>query len=183
MRRWNGWGDDQTEAHLPAPTRQLLEDAVGAARPSVADASLADVCAAVEGALHGALRDEDERVHVFTHRSHVYPTGASVHTTFVFRLAADADATLERWRRLKDVASRAIVGERATISHQHGVGTDHAPYLGAEKGALGVRALERLVTAFDGRELLNPGKLVSRAEGAPAPARSPASAARGGVRA
>ncbi|HVR69807.1 MAG TPA: FAD-binding oxidoreductase [Vicinamibacteria bacterium] len=115
---------------------------------------------AVEGALRGALVDEGERIWTFTHLSHVYATGASVYTTFVFRTAGGAEATCERWTRLKAAASRAIVREGATITHQHGVGSDHAAYLEAEKGALGVRALRRMIATFDERGLLNPGKLL-----------------------
>lgn len=115
---------------------------------------------ALEAALRTALAASGERVHAFTHLSHVYATGASVYTTFVFRVAADPAATLERWDALKAAACRAIVAEGATISHQHGVGADHAPYLEAEKGALGVRALQCLLPAFDEKGLMNPGKLV-----------------------
>jgi alkyldihydroxyacetonephosphate synthase len=58
-------------------------------------------CAAPAGAksrplIRGAAGD-GERVHVFTHLSHVYPQGASIYTTYLFRLAADPDATLARW--------------------------------------------------------------------------------------
>jgi len=116
--------------------------------------------AAIESALGAALAGESERVLAFTHLSHVYATGASLYTTFLFRTAADPEATLERWRRLKAAASEAIVREGATISHQHGVGSDHAPYLAAEKGRLGMRALGRIVATFDERGLLNPGKLL-----------------------
>ncbi len=76
-----------------------------------------------------------ERVHAFSHLSHVYPTGSSLYATYVFRQAADPDETLDRWRRLKSAASEAIVAHGGTISHQHGIGVDHAPYLEAEKGA------------------------------------------------
>jgi alkyldihydroxyacetonephosphate synthase len=115
---------------------------------------------AVESALRGALEADGERVHAFTHLSHVYPSGASVYTTFVFRTAADADQTLARWRRLKAAASEAIVRAGGTISHQHGVGRDHAPYLGAEKGALGLGVLDAALRALDPDRLLNPGTLV-----------------------
>jgi alkyldihydroxyacetonephosphate synthase len=118
--------------------------------------------AAVEGALEEALAGEGERVLAFTHLSHVYTTGASLYTTFLFRAAADPEVTLARWRRLKAAASEAIVREGGTISHQHGVGADHAPYLAAEKGPVGMHALGRLLTAFDEREMLNPGKLLVR---------------------
>ncbi|NPV66056.1 MAG: FAD-binding oxidoreductase [Anaerolineae bacterium] len=115
---------------------------------------------AIESALHSALADVDERVHVFTHLSHVYPHGSSVYTTYIFRLAADPEENLRRWRALKGRASEAIVAGGGTISHQHGVGVDHAPYLAAEKGALGLGAIRALCAYFDPDGLLNPGKLI-----------------------
>ena len=115
--------------------------------------------AALEGALASALQPEDERTLVFSHLSHAYPTGANLYTTFVFRLAADPEATLARWRRLKDAASRAIVASGGTISHQHGVGMDHRLYLPGEKGPLAVEAMRKLAAVFDPSRVLNPGKL------------------------
>jgi alkyldihydroxyacetonephosphate synthase len=95
------------------------------------------------------LEASGERVHAFSHLSHAYPSGSSLYVTYVYRLAADPDQTLERWRTLKSAASRIIVDHGATISHQHGVGVDHAPYLGAEKGALGMEAIDAVVRTFD----------------------------------
>ena len=115
---------------------------------------------AVEAALEHALTEGGERVHVFTHLSHFYPDGASLYTTYLFRLAADPDETLHRWQALKGAASRAIVAHGGTISHHHGVGTDNAPYLAAEKGELGMHVLRDLCARFDPGGLLNPGKLV-----------------------
>jgi alkyldihydroxyacetonephosphate synthase len=48
-----------------------------------------------------------------------------------------------------------------TISHQHGVGLDHKPYLAQEKGVLGMAVLADLCQRFDPEGLLNPGKLIS----------------------
>ncbi|HET8908183.1 MAG TPA: FAD-binding oxidoreductase [Ktedonobacterales bacterium] len=120
-----------------------------------------EMVTAVEAALSGALAEEDERVHVFTHLSHLYRHGASVYTTYLFRLAADPDETLARWQRLKSAASQAIVGCGGTISHQHGVGRDHLPYLAAEKGETGIAALRALCAHFDPVGMMNPGKLVA----------------------
>jgi alkyldihydroxyacetonephosphate synthase len=114
---------------------------------------------AIETALHAALAVTGERVHVFTHLSHLYPYGSSIYTTFLFRLAADPDETLARWQAMKTAASQAIVARGGTISHQHGVGADHAAYLGAEKGALGLTAIRKLCAVFDPNEIMNPGKL------------------------
>ena len=83
------------------------------------------------------------------HLSHADPSGSSLYTTYVFRLADDPDVTLERWRILKAAASRVITAHGGTISHQHGVGAYHARYLAAEKGALGMEAIGGLVRIFD----------------------------------
>jgi hypothetical protein len=44
---------------------------------------------AVEGAAAGALAVDGEQVHAYTHLSHLYPQGASVYTTFIWRLAGE----------------------------------------------------------------------------------------------
>jgi alkyldihydroxyacetonephosphate synthase len=116
--------------------------------------------AGLEDSLHHALDEQGERIHVFTHLSHTYTTGSSIYTIYVFRLGADADATLRRWQLLKTAASNAIVRHGGTISHQHGVGLDHQPYLEAEKGPLGIAAIRNLATTFDPDGLMNPGKLI-----------------------
>jgi alkyldihydroxyacetonephosphate synthase len=114
---------------------------------------------AIEGAGRVVLAAEREQVHAFTHLSHVYRQGCSVYTTFVYRLAGDPDADLERWRRLKTAVSEAVVEGGGTISHQHGVGLDHAPWLAAEKGELGMALLRAAARELDPGTMMNPGKL------------------------
>ena len=65
-----------------------------------------------------------------------------------------------RWDKLKAAGAEAIVRFGGTISHQHGVGKDHAKYLEAEKGELGIAAIRSLVTRFDPEQQMNPGKLL-----------------------
>ena len=115
---------------------------------------------AVRQAITQAMSFFGEPVIVFTHLSHVYPDGASIYTTFLFRRCADPDELLERWQAMKAAASLAILEHGGTISHQHGVGVDHAPYLSVEKGAVGIRTLEAACQALDPDGLMNPGKLL-----------------------
>jgi alkyldihydroxyacetonephosphate synthase len=115
---------------------------------------------AIERALCEALKPRNERALVFTHLSHVYATGSSVYTTFLFRLASTPEESMERWLTLKSAASRAIVKAGGTITHQHGVGVDHRNYMEEEKGALGKRLLEELCAFVDPDRLMNPAKLV-----------------------
>jgi len=114
----------------------------------------------VDEALRVALAGRGEKVHVFTHLSHMYPFGSSIYTTYIFRLSEDAEVTIQRWQTLKNAASRAIQKCGGTITHQHGVGTDHKMYLPEEKGLLGISAIEDLIKHFDPSGLMNPGKLL-----------------------
>ena len=47
-----------------------------------------------------------------------------------------------------------------TISHQHGVGRDHADYLAAEKGELGMAVLADVARRFDPHGIMNQGVLL-----------------------
>jgi alkyldihydroxyacetonephosphate synthase len=118
---------------------------------------------AIETDATAALAAEGERLHTYTHLSHIYAEGASVYTTFVYRLAGDYERDLQRWARLKQAACSAIVANGGTISHQHGVGSDHAPYLAAEKGSAGIAAMRALFHHFDPQGMMNPGKLLPAA--------------------
>ncbi|WP_374346942.1 FAD-binding oxidoreductase [Chitinimonas sp.] len=116
---------------------------------------------AMEQAARDAFAEDGEKVHCFTHLSHLYPQGSSIYSTFVYRIAPGGFApNLARWKRYKARVSEAIVEHGGTISHQHGVGRDHAPYLAAEKGPLGMATLHELRRHFDPKGIMNPGKLL-----------------------
>jgi len=114
----------------------------------------------METSLRNALTDENEKVHVFTHLSHLYGQGSSIYTTYVYRAGSDCQQALARWKKLKYPTSKIIVNNRGTISHQHGVGKDHAPYLPTEKGELGMHLLSTLCHSMDEKGILNPGTLI-----------------------
>jgi alkyldihydroxyacetonephosphate synthase len=118
------------------------------------------IIAAIERSLAHALDGCGERAFAFTHLSHPYPDGSNVYTTILYRLAHDADESLARWRFLKTAASEAIIAAGGTISHQHGVGTDHRAYLPAEKGPLGIDLLHAVCRTLDPDGMMNPGKLL-----------------------
>ena len=122
--------------------------------PKVMEASQA-----IPASIVTAMGIHDKKVLAFAHLSHVYRDGASIYTTFLFRRPADPDELLACWQAMKQSASLTIQRHGGTITHQHGVGTDHAPYLPAEKGALGMEALRAVCKSFDPDGMMNPGKL------------------------
>ena len=113
---------------------------------------------AVGTALTDALTLSGTPPIVMCHVSHVYETGGSLYFTF----AAEAleGRELEQWRAAKTAACKAIVANGATITHHHAVGTDHAPYLSAEVGDLGIAVLKAVKERLDPTGILNPGKLI-----------------------
>lgn len=114
----------------------------------------------IQNSIIQALSAFNERVLVFAHLSHIYRDGASIYVTFIFPRRRDPDETLSHWRAMKASTSETIVAMGGTISHQHGVGLDHAPYLKNEKGALGLSLIRSLAKTLDPEGLLNPGKLI-----------------------
>ena len=110
---------------------------------------------AVQGALRGAL---GERSIVMCHVSHAYPDGASLYFTFFGR--ARRGQELEQWREAKTAACEGIVGAEGTITHHHAVGRDHAPYMSAEVGELGLEAIRAVRERLDPAGIMNPGKLL-----------------------
>jgi len=119
-----------------------------------------DTVQEIERVIGKGLLPWDENVHVFTHLSRLYPIGSSIYTTYVFRIADTPEETIERWKTLKNAASRVIIDADGPISHQHGVGIDHKPYLEAEKGALGMEIVDRVFDVIDPDKRMNPTKLL-----------------------
>jgi alkyldihydroxyacetonephosphate synthase len=109
----------------------------------------------VAAALRGAL---GERCIVMCHVSHAYADGASLYFTFLTR--ARRGRELEQWRAAKTAACEAIVAAEGTITHHHAVGRDHAPYMRAEVGELGLEALRAVKERLDPAGIMNPGKLL-----------------------
>lgn len=112
--------------------------------------------------IQGAAHDQDIPILVFGHLSHLYPVGASIYITYIFKRELDPGQNLEVWKSIKRAASETIIKLGGTISHQHGVGYDHAPYLAAEKGALGLELLSSIGENLDPDGILDHDTLLSR---------------------
>jgi len=133
--------------------------AVDTLETAVPWAKVLPLAQAIKSATTQSIAETGERTLVIAHLSHVYGDGASIYVTYLFRRTEDPDELLEHWQKMKTAASQVIVAHGGTISHHHGVGTDHAPYLEAEKGKIGIDVLRVMSKAFDPQGLMNPGKL------------------------
>jgi alkyldihydroxyacetonephosphate synthase len=114
----------------------------------------------VRGAIEGALAADGERGAVLCHVSHPYLDGASLYFTFFFRCPRDLERAVARWAALKRAATGAIVEGGGTVSHHHGVGSWHAPWLPREIGPEGIRLVRAAAAALDPGGVMNPAVLL-----------------------
>ncbi|HEO72721.1 MAG TPA: FAD-binding oxidoreductase [Candidatus Hydrogenedentes bacterium] len=116
------------------------------------------VCKALADALEANGPNPGSKGIVMSHLSHSYKDGSSLYFIFAFPRALDREVA--QWLAVKKAASDAIVAHGGTITHHHGIGTDHLPWFDAEKGPIGMAALRALKEKLDPTGILNPGKLL-----------------------
>jgi alkyldihydroxyacetonephosphate synthase len=137
--------------------RGVLVDTLETAAPW---SRIRSVHTAVADALRGALRQPGGAggPYVMCHVSHLYETGASLYYTFMAK--AQRGREVDQWEAAKVAASDALVAAGATITHHHAVGSEHAAWMPAEVGELGLDVLRAVKSRLDPAGVLNPGKLV-----------------------
>ena len=116
-----------------------------------------ELYASVRDALTATLTEAGTPPLIMCHISHVYENGASLYFTVV---SAQGDDPVAHWERAKHAANEAILGAGGTITHHHGVGTDHRDWYLREAGPLGVEALRAVKRRLDPAGVLNPGVLL-----------------------
>ncbi|HVZ70248.1 MAG TPA: FAD-binding oxidoreductase [Rhizomicrobium sp.] len=150
--------------HGPYMRDPMMDRGVGVdtLETSTSWSNIARLHGAVTAALHAAMTETAPRPGargiVMGHISHSYPDGASLYFTYIFPRRLDSE--IAQWRAIKKDASDAIVANGGTISHHHGVGEDHLPWVAQEKGELGIAILRAIKHTLDPKGILNPGKLI-----------------------
>jgi len=93
---------------------------------------------------------------IMSHLSHSYHSGACLYFTFAFVFDKDP---IGEYDRVKSAIQQAFVDNHGTISHHHGVGLEHAPWLEQDISLEGVKVMRGLVGAADPKKNFNPGKI------------------------
>lgn len=98
---------------------------------------------------------------IMSHMSHSYHSGACLYFTFAFTFGDDP---LGEYDTVKRAIQQSFVDNDGTISHHHGVGVEHSPWLEQDISPEGVKVMNGLFDAADPSSNFNPGKIT------PAPA-------------
>jgi len=95
---------------------------------------------------------------IMSHMSHSYHSGACLYFTFAFVFKNDPVA---EYNLVKNAIQQSFVDNHATISHHHGVGVEHSPWLEEDISAEGVVVMNALFTGVDPGQNFNPGKVTA----------------------
>ena len=108
---------------------------------------------AVYAAAGRAFESLGKQGFIMCHLSHSYHAGACLYFTFAFQAGEDAD---REYATVKTAIQQAFVDSGGTLSHHHGVGMEHAPWMEQVVSEEGVSIMRSLFSATD------PGNRMSR---------------------
>lgn len=97
--------------------------------------------------------------YVMCHLSHSYHAGACLYFTFAFAPKEGLDPLIQ-YDLVKAAIQQSFVDNHGTLSHHHGVGIDHQPWLEQDIGEAGTDMLVGLLRSNDPSRNLNPGTLL-----------------------
>lgn len=118
----------------------------------------------VTAAAHRAYDELGIKGWIMSHMSHSYHSGACLYFTFAFVFGDDP---LGEYDHVKSAIQQAFVDNGSSISHHHGVGLEHAPWLEEDISTEGVKILTGVFEATDPGANLNPRKILADAAVAP----------------
>ncbi|HWH25347.1 MAG TPA: FAD-binding oxidoreductase [Pseudolysinimonas sp.] len=102
---------------------------------------------------------------IMSHMSHSYHSGACLYFTFAF-VMGEKDP-LGQYDTVKGAIQQAFIDNGGSLSHHHGVGLEHAPWLEQDISAEGVKVMTGLFSSADPGENFNPRKIIADAKKAP----------------
>jgi alkyldihydroxyacetonephosphate synthase len=120
--------------------------------------SLNKVHDAAYAAAQGAYDEIGIKGWIMSHMSHSYHSGACLYFTFAFVFKDDPIA---EYNLVKNAIQQSFVDNDATISHHHGVGVEHSPWLEDDISTEGVVVMNALFAGVDPKSNFNPGKITA----------------------
>jgi alkyldihydroxyacetonephosphate synthase len=168
VKKYNGMGVgkgpgilyDQKKFDTPY-IRDFLLDRGAAGDVSESAAPWSKLQALHDGAV-SAAHDAFDRIGaqgvIISHLSHSYHSGACLYFTFGFKFGKDA---LGDYDIVKSAIQQSFIDNGGSISHHHGVGLEHAPWLEDDISSSGIAVMQGLFDAVDPKGNFNPGKVIA----------------------
>ena len=109
-------------------------------------------------AAYKAMAERGVKGVVFCHLSHSYHSGACQY--FTFAVNDDSADNLVTYDHVKRAIQQSFMDNHGTVSHHHGVGEEHSPWLDQDISPAGVFIQRKLFEGVDPGNNLNPGKII-----------------------
>ena len=117
----------------------------------------------IHDAVYAAANEAYEKIGtpgwIMSHLSHSYHSGACLYFTFAF--VHDGENAIAQYDVVKSAIQQAFVDHGGTISHHHGVGREHAPWLEQDISTEGVALMSGLFATADPKKNFNPDKVIT----------------------
>ncbi len=113
-------------------------------------------------AAEAAFKESGVRGFIMCHLSHSYHGGACQY--FTFAIADSSDDNMKKYDVVKRAVQSSFIEHDGTVSHHHGVGEEHAPWMAEDISPAGVHIQSQLFAGVDPGENLNPGKIIHDGE-------------------
>ncbi|RNF18069.1 alkyldihydroxyacetonephosphate synthase [Trypanosoma conorhini] len=120
---------------------------------------------AVKEAFDAVMKENGRAGWIGCHTAHQYRFGCCLYFTFIGEQHDENDIKL--FLQIKQRAMEAMLRHTGNLSHHHGIGYEHVPWMQRYNGKVGLEAIMRFKSALDPKNICNPGKLLPspRAEG------------------
>eukprot|EP01012_Entosiphon_sulcatum_P021590 TRINITY_DN2642_c0_g1_i1.p1 TRINITY_DN2642_c0_g1~~TRINITY_DN2642_c0_g1_i1.p1 ORF type:complete len:630 (+),score=69.33 TRINITY_DN2642_c0_g1_i1:184-1890(+) len=112
----------------------------------------------VRRSVHDTWRRQGKVGWIGAHMCHQYRVGACIYFTFA-SVGKDKN-DIQRLLEIKTAATEAIIRNGGALTHHHGVGYEHVPWMQRHLGDNGLRLLQRLKSSIDPQGICNPSKLL-----------------------
>lgn len=107
---------------------------------------------------HEAMEKAGHKGFIMCHLSHSYHSGACQY--FTFAISDDSDTNMDSYDMVKQAVQQSFMDHGGTVSHHHGVGEEHSPWMAQDISEGGVFIQRKLFEGVDPGRNLNPGKIV-----------------------
>jgi len=105
-----------------------------------------------------AFEETGHKGFIMCHLSHSYHSGACQY--FTFAIADGSQTSLESYDHVKRTVQQSFMDHGGTVSHHHGVGEEHSPWMEQDISPAGVFIQQKLFEGVDPGNHLNPGKII-----------------------
>lgn len=113
---------------------------------------------AVKEAVRQVWKDNNKKGWIGCHAAHQYRFGCCLY--FTYASAQQDDNDLEIFLKIKHAATEAMLKHKGNLSHHHGIGYEHIPWMERYMGKPAMDLLLKFKYDVDPKNICNPGKLL-----------------------